>query len=106
MCALTDGRGHDMQVYAGTDALLDELAVLFELELRRGDAIWVIGTGEVCDGLGAPSCTRMECRRPEPPALSRHRRRRCVQSVHAERASRRDPSRRDRMELEASEPRS
>jgi DNA-binding NarL/FixJ family response regulator len=53
MCALTDRRGHDMQVYAGTDALLDELAVLFELALRRGDATCVIGTGEVRDGLSA-----------------------------------------------------
>jgi CheY-like chemotaxis protein len=53
MSGLTAGRGHDMQVYAGAELLLDDVAAFFELALRRGDATCVISSAEVRDGLSA-----------------------------------------------------
>jgi DNA-binding NarL/FixJ family response regulator len=51
MCMLTGGRGHDMQVHAGMELFLDEIAAVFDQALRRGDATCVITTGDIRDGL-------------------------------------------------------
>jgi len=53
MAMLTHGRGHDVQVHAGGESLLDDLAAFFDLALQRGDATCVISTAHVRDGLSA-----------------------------------------------------
>jgi CheY-like chemotaxis protein len=53
MALLTPGGGHDMQVHAGGETLLDDLAAFFDVALRRGDATCVISSAPVRDGLSA-----------------------------------------------------
>jgi DNA-binding NarL/FixJ family response regulator len=51
MCELSRGRGHDVQVRRNLHSFLEDVATLFDLALRRGDATCVIASGEVRDGL-------------------------------------------------------
>jgi CheY-like chemotaxis protein len=50
---LAEGGGHAMQLYRGVEPFLDDVSLLFERALERGDAACVIATEPVRDGLVA-----------------------------------------------------
>jgi CheY-like chemotaxis protein len=49
---LTNAPGHVLHVHGGAASSLDDVAVLFDLSLRRGDATCVIASQPVCESLG------------------------------------------------------
>jgi CheY-like chemotaxis protein len=50
---LADDGGHALHLHAGVESLIDGVAALFDLALRRGDATCVIATSQVREGLSA-----------------------------------------------------
>jgi len=52
MYQLANGGMHAIQLHDGPETFLDDVAGLFDLALRRGDATRVIATAHICQGLG------------------------------------------------------
>jgi DNA-binding NarL/FixJ family response regulator len=53
LSALANGGGHAAHLYSDAESFLDELAAVFDMALRRGDATCVIATADVREGLGS-----------------------------------------------------